>query len=189
MSKRTPVLIALALLVTAVDSAQAQQRRTFFGVVGGATLTDFGSSSASTRWGGTVGIISGVRAANWSVVNIEVTWTQRGAQGTRLDYIDVPLLIGASGSAGQGGAMRGRLYTGIGVGFKIKCAAETSLACADAKGSHWFLPVGLQLGRWSPDGTFVGLDIRYDWGLSDAFNFTTAYNRGFQFRVLFGRAQ
>ncbi len=185
--KKTVMIAFVGALMMGVTSA-GHARQKFVGVVGGATVMDFGSVNADSRWGGVAGLTAGVRTASWSVLNLEVAWTRRGSDGVRLDYIDIPVMIGAVGRSGRQGEFRGRFYTGIGVGFKVACQGSVALSCDAAKGTHWYWPSGLLFGRWSPDGTFVGLDVRYDWGLSDAFDASRAFNRGFQFRMLLGKA-
>jgi hypothetical protein len=133
------------------------------------------------------GITAGFRNFNWSVVNIEATWTQRGDENIRLDYIDVPLLIG--GVARAGSDLRTRFYAGIDVAFKIGCNASTArFNCDNAKGTQWFLPFGVMIGKWKARSTYFGVDVRYLLGLSDTFDVSTVYSRGWQFRVNIGRS-
>jgi hypothetical protein len=42
-------------------------------------------------------------------------------------------------------------------------------------------------GRWTRQGTAVGVDVRYLVGLSDAFSISPIYNRGWQFRLFVAR--
>lgn len=177
-------LLAATVIVTIPAHGQAR----FGGVTAGATLSDFGSTSSNSRWGFTGGVTAGMRNFNWSVTSIEVTYTQRGAEGIRLDYIDVPLLFGGSARLGSGSG-RSRFYAGIMVGFKIGCSASTvaTAACSDARGTTWGLPFGVQLGSYKTGGTFVALDVRYTLGLNDAFSNIRAYNRGWTFKAIVGR--
>jgi Outer membrane protein beta-barrel domain len=184
-------LAVATIAVVAVTPAQAQKQ--FVGITGGATVGDFGSVSSNSRWGGTAGITLGYRNFNWSVVNIEGLWVQRGAEGLRLDYIEVPLLIGGVARVGSSGDFRSRFYGGIQVAFKINCSASTSgpslaPSCATANSTVWGLPFGVQLGRWKPNGSFVALDVRYMLGLSNAFSTSNAYNRGWMFKLVFGKS-
>jgi len=89
-------LAVATLAAISVAPAPAHAQKQFVGITGGATVGDFGSVSSSSRWGGTAGITLGYRNFNWSVVNIEGLWAQRGAEGLRLDYIEVPLMLGLS---------------------------------------------------------------------------------------------
>ena len=179
-------IIAAAIgLVVLATPALAQ--RQFVGITGGATLSDFGNTTSGSRWGGTVGITAGFRTYSWSVINLEAAWTQRGDQNVRLDYIDVPLLIG--GVARAGSDIRTRFYAGIDLAFKIGCNSSTAVYnCDNAKGTQWFLPFGVMIGKWKQGSTYVGLDVRYLLGLSDAFDLRSVYSRGWQFKVNIGRA-
>ena len=102
--------IAAVLGLTVLATPAAAQRQ-FIGLTGGATLSDFGNTASGSRWGVTAGITAGYRTFNWSVINLEAAWTQRGDEYVRLDYIDVPLLIG--GVARAGTDVRTRFYAGI----------------------------------------------------------------------------
>jgi hypothetical protein len=165
-------------------------QRGFGGVLGGATLGDLrgGGINTSSRWGGTAGIFVGFRTTMNTVVSIEGAWVQKGGGDIRLDYIEVPFLVGAVLPA-QGGMLRTRFYSGISVGFKVGCSATTQVVdCDRAKGTEWAWPLGLQFGRWSPNGTFVAADIRYSVGLSDAFETSSADNYSWYFRLMVGKA-
>jgi hypothetical protein len=180
--KRTIVFVLGLTLVSAPSWAQ----RGFAGLVGGATLSDFGSTVSSSRWGGTAGVTVGFRTYTWSVVAIEGAWTQRGDENVRLDYIDVPLTIGGVASAGND--VRFRIYGGIDLAFKISCKSEAAvLNCDNANSTQWLLPFGIMFGRWTRQGTAVGVDVRYLVGLSDAFSISPIYNRGWQFRLFVAR--
>lgn len=190
MIRRFSLAVA-TIAVVVVTPAHAQKQ--FVGITGGATVGDFGSVSSNSRWGGTAGITLGYRNFNWSVVNIEGLWVQRGAEGLRLDYIEVPLLVGGVARVGSSGNFRSRFYGGIQVAFKIGCSASTSgpilsPSCSNANSTVWGLPFGVQLGRWKPNGTFVALDVRYMLGLTNAFEVTNAYNRGWMFKLIFGKS-
>ena len=179
------IVTAVVGLILVATPALAQ--RQFIGLTGGATLSDFGNTTSGSRWGGTAGITAGFRNYNWSVINLEATWTQRGDENVRLDYIDVPLLIG--GVARAGGDVRTRFYAGIDVAFKIGCNASTvRYSCDNAKGTQWFLPFGVMIGRWKQGSTYIGIDVRYLLGLSDAFELSTVWSRGWQFKVNIGKS-
>jgi len=177
--------IVLVLGLTLV-SAPAWAQRSFAGLIGGATLSDFGNTGSSSRWGGTAGVMVGFRTYTWSVVSLEGAWTQRGDENVRLDYIDVPLTIGGVASAGSD--VRFRIYGGIDLAFKIGCKSQAALLnCDNAKSTQWLLPFGIMFGRWTQRGTAVGLDVRYLVGLSDAFEISSVFNRGWQFRMFVAR--
>jgi len=182
---RTILAAAFGLVICA---APAVAQRQFVGLTGGATLSDFGNIASSSRWGGTAGVTLGYRTFNWSVVNLEGSWVQRGDENIRLDYIDVPLLVGGVARTG-GGDIRTRFYGGIDVAFKISCNATTDrFSCDNVRGTQWFLPFGLMVGRWTRGGTFVAVDVRYLLGLSDVFELSTVYSRGWQFKLQVGRS-
>ena len=114
--------VFVATLVLA-SAAWGQGPGSKFGaIVGGATLSDFGGDfggSSGSRWGGTAGLLLGVNA--WrTAITLESDWVQKGGEDTRLDYIELPLTVGAIAVAG-GGAMRARIYSGISFGFKLSC--------------------------------------------------------------------
>jgi len=179
------IIVAAVGLILVATPALAQ--RQFIGVTGGATLSDFGSTNSGSRWGGTAGITAGWRGFSWSVTNLEVAWTQRGDENVRLDYIDVPLLVGAAAATGD---VRTRFYAGIDVAFKIGCNTTTVIySCDNAKGTQWFLPFGVMIGKWKTRSTYFGIDVRYLVGLSDAFsNFQPVWSRGWQFKVNIGKS-
>jgi hypothetical protein len=180
------VLVATLVLAPPV-SAQGPGSK-FGAVVGGASLSDFGGEfggSSTTRWGGTAGLLLGYNS--WrTAITLEGDWVQKGGGDTRLDYIEFPLTIGAVAVAG-GGAMRARIYSGISFGFKVSCSSDINGVCDDASGTEWGWPFGLQLAKVNENNSFVGLDVKYTVALSDAFDFIEAYNRPWQFRLMFGK--
>ena len=117
--------VLLAALVLAPAARAQGPGSTFGAIVGGASLSDIGGdfgSTTKTRWGGTAGLLLGYNT--WrTAIALEANWIQKGGGDTRLDYIEVPLTLGAVGAAGDG-SMRGRLYTGVSVGFKISCSSD-----------------------------------------------------------------
>ncbi len=182
MRKRLPTLGLLWIGLAVAQPATAQ----FVGITGGATLSDFGAVNSSSRWSGTGGMSFGFRTSYYTVVNLDVSWVRIGGGDIRLDYMDIPLTVGGVASA-SGGALRIRPYAGIGLGFKIDCSGTTAFAnCDNANSTQWTVPLGIMIGRWTRPGTFVALDVRYAISLSDAFATSRAYNRSWQFRLLFG---
>jgi hypothetical protein len=161
----------------------------FGGIIGGASLSDLGGyfgGSTTSRWGGTAGAFVGHNAGRTALM-LEGYWIQKGGGDVRLDYIEVPVTFGAIAVTGAGAA-RGRIYTGIGIGFKISCSSDVAEAsCNDANGTEWTWPIGFQLASVKDNGTFFGLDIRYSFALNDAFDVINAYNRPWQFRLMFGK--
>jgi hypothetical protein len=184
-------VLALAAIATALlTSATQAQQGWFGGLSGGATSGDLqgGVTNTASRWGGMAGAFVGYR--NWYTIGVlEANWVQKGGDSTRIDYIEVPLLIGG-GTQTQSGILF-RLYTGIGLGFSISCnsTSTSELQDCDRKNStEWTWPLGLLVGKTFGDGpTFGAADVRYSLGLSDTFENSQASNRSWQFRLLIGR--
>jgi hypothetical protein len=180
--------VLLAALVLAPAARAQGPGSTFGAIVGGASLSDIGGDfggTTTTRWGGTAGLLVGYNA--WrTAITLEGDWVQKGGGDTRLDYIEFPLTVGAVAVAG-GGAMRARIYSGISFGFKVSCSSDIDDVCDDASGTEWGWPFGLQLAKVNENNSFVGLDVKYTVALSDAFDFIDAYNRPWQFRLMFGK--
>jgi hypothetical protein len=66
------------------------------------------------------------------------TLDPEGRGDTRLDYIELPLTLGAI-FAPEGKPYRARLYSGISVGFKVSCSSDL-VECDNAKGTEWAGP-------------------------------------------------
>ena len=187
-------VLLLTLIVSSffVDPAFAQRGGDMvFGVSGGATVGDLfgGGTNTTSRWGGTAGVFTGYSTTRNTVVSLEANWVQKGGEGARLDYIEIPLLVGGVAPT-YGGDLRFRLYIGIDFAFKIACSSErTILNCDAANSTEWSLPFGLMFGRWLDKGRFFALDVRYSLGLSDAFETSSAYNRSWQFRGMIGTSR
>ena len=181
------LLVATTVLATPV-LAQGPGSN-FGGLIGGASLSDLGGyfgGSTTSRWGGTAGAFVGHNAGRTALM-LEGYWIQKGGGDIRLDYIEVPVTFGAIAVTGAGAA-RGRIYTGIGIGFKVSCSSDVAgVACDDANGTEWTWPIGFQIASVKDNGTFFGLDIRYSFALNDAFDVIDAYNRPWQFRLMFGK--
>jgi Outer membrane protein beta-barrel domain len=178
-------LILVASIAAVPASAQGPGTK-FGAVIGGATLSDMAGLAATSdsRWGGTAGLLIGYNA--WrTATTLEANWVQKGGGDTRLDYIELPLTLGGVVPTGDG-TMRGRLYTGLSVGFKISCSSDVVL-CNTAEGTEFGWPFGIQFGRNTANGGFFGFDVRYTVALSDAFETGDIYNRPWQFRVMFGK--
>ncbi|UCC81841.1 MAG: hypothetical protein JSW46_12615 [Gemmatimonadota bacterium] len=187
---RNRVLALAAVLSVLVASPALAQRAgdIIGGVSGGATVGDLfgGSVNTDSRWGGTAGLFAGWRTFRNSVVALEANWVQKGGKGIRLDYIEIPLLVGGVVPA-YGGDLRLRGYIGIDLAFKIGCESEVALLdCDRAESTEWSMPFGVMAGRWLDSGRFIALDVRYALGLSDAFETSIPYNRSWQFRLLIG---
>ncbi len=193
---RYPVIFLAAFLCLMVSSPAAAQRggQKMIGIQGGATTSDLfgGGVNTNSRWGGTAGIVTAFRASRNTVVSLEGNWVQMGGKAaggvddTRLDYIEVPLLFGGVYPAGNGD-IRLRLYSGIAIQFKVSCKSDVG-NCDRTNSPIFAWPLGFMVGRYTESGTFVALDVRYSWGLSDAFNNSFVYNRSWQFRLILGKA-
>lgn len=181
-----PLALAATMILLVPGAAGAQGFGQKFGaIVGGATLSDLSTniSDSESRWGGTAGLMMGINRGH-TAVTLETLWVQKGGGDLRLDYFDLPLTFGAAVPAG-GGATRIRFYGGIAAAFKIGCAGDEGL-CDDANGTEWTIPAGLQVARMSGD-KFIGLDVRYGFALSDAFDSFEGINRTWYFRLFVGR--
>ena len=105
-----------------------------------------------------------------------------------LSYIDIPFIVGAIIPTAND-ALNFNFYTGIGLGIKVGCSETSSSlvdACDLAKGTEWTWPVGLAFAFRTANGKYFGLDGRYSAGISDAFENSSARNRSWQFKALFG---
>lgn len=179
------LVTAFSLLAT--SPALGQRGAAFVGVSGGATLSDLkgGSMDTETRWGGTAGVMFGYRTTDATLISVEANWIQKGGGEVRLDYIEVPLLVGAGFRTDNG--MGVRVYGGIGAAFKIGCSSDSVLLdCDRTQAPEWSIPVGVTFTRLLASGKFIGLDIRYTAPISDAFETSIAKNRTWVFKVVFG---
>ncbi|MDH4044602.1 MAG: outer membrane beta-barrel protein [Gemmatimonadota bacterium] len=181
----TPLLVVLAMLCAA-GPAEAQFARRYAGISGGATysnLTNYNVANSDWRWGGTAGLVIGTVTFDYSFVELAPSWTQQGGSDLRIDYVDIPLLIGGLIPVGDRDNVF-RMYGGIALGLKVACNLDT--ICDAAKGSVWSLPVGVSFAKMIGSGRFIGVDGRYAIGLSDAIDVLRVTSRSWQFRALFG---
>jgi len=171
-----------------VDAEAQSKGEKYFGVQAGASLSGFVNEVAVTdsRWGFTGGLFAGMRPQRNMGLTLEANWVQKGVKasdvdgsGVRLDYLQVPFTV----SGGGGGVSA---YIGIGIGFKVGCSAASQVTCDSAKSTEWTLPFGLMYQTSLANGKLIGFDIRYDLGLSDAFENSSIRNRAWLFRVQFG---
>jgi hypothetical protein len=182
---RTGCALLTALVLAASASAQGPGTK-FAAVIGGATLSDIDNFPVveDDRWGATAGALVGINAGR-TAATLEALWIQKGGGETRLDYIELPLTLGAI-VAPEGKTYRLRLYSGISVGFKVSCSSDL-LDCDNAKGTEWGWPIGFQIAKVTNSASFFGIDVRYTFPLSDAFEFAEAHNRVWAFRLMFGK--
>jgi hypothetical protein len=188
---RTSGILLVVAMVAAVNPAVAQRRGGDFvgGILGGATLSDFGGNFASnSHWGGTAGLFGAWRASRNSVGMLEVNWAQKGDDNTTLSYIELPLTFGAAVPTSGGGLLR--LYVGIDAAFKVGCSTVAlAVNCDQTKTPIWSVPFGLMVGRTSTNGVLTALDVRYDAALTDSFENQSSWNRAWYFRVILGKSR
>lgn len=179
-------ILGVVAMVCAAEPAEAQFARRYAGISGGATysnLTNYSAVNSDWRWGATAGLVIGTVTFDYSFVELAPSWTQQGGSDLRIDYVDIPLLIGGLVPVG-GQSVILRMYAGIGLGLKVACNLDTG--CDGVKSSVWSLPVGVSFAKVIGSGRFVGVDGRYAIGLSDALDALSATSRSWQFRLLFG---
>lgn len=178
------LLLATALACAPLTATSAQVATRYVGIQAGATTSDLaaGGLSSDARWGITAGLMVGAVTFDYSFVQLEPAWTQVGGGDLRLDYIDVPLLIGAVLPLGDRNTIA-RLYGGVGIGFKIGCdAGASTFGCGSANSTVWSLPVGLSFIRAFGGSRFVGVDARYAAPLSNSIDLGFVKTRSWQFR-------
>ncbi len=183
-----PTLLAGILMVPATAAAQK-----FGGLVAGVTNSDlsdaYGSANTDSRWGGTAGIIFGVRTYRATTISLEPAWIQRGGADIKTDYIEVPLIFGAAIRSANG-TMRYGFYAGIAAAFKLGCSAEgvTFDPCDHLNGTDWMLPVGFRFLRVvGTSGTMLGVDARYAFPLERSFDNVDVGQRTWSFRLIYAK--
>jgi len=188
--------IVLVLAFVVATPAFGQQSRKMVGFSVGATSGDLqgGLVNTDARWGFTGGVFGAVRTSRNSVVGIEVNYVQKGGKDlARLDYIEIPFLVGA---LAENDKVKFNFYTGIGLAFKVGCSLDeqepiavplgVSADCDDANSTEWAWPIGIGLAVRNANGGLIGLDTRYSVGLSDTFKGSAVRNRSWQFRLYYG---
>ncbi len=180
--------IGLLTVVAAISPVDGQFRRprTVIGVSGGLTSGDMAipGGSTSSRSGWMAGLFYGVGTSRNSDLMLEANYVQKGGGQTQLDYLEVPFTFGLAFPTDVG--VRFRIYTGIGIGFRVGCEAVPPFHCDNAKSPEWTWPFGAAVGFWSRSVLVAG-DIRYSYGLSDAFKTSLHSNRSWQFRLFLGK--
>ena len=172
----------VGLLLAAATSVSAQW---LVGLTGGATMSDFSNPDTKSRWGFTAGLFAG-RATYRSITNLEVTYIQKGGADTRIDYVETGLTAGGLAGGSQG--VRGGGYGGVMVAFPVSCASDGSVGggvFCDNTNTEWNLPVGILLGKFNERGGFVGIDVRYEFAMSDAS--LEVFNNTWVFRFVMGK--
>lgn len=187
------MVLALGLVVaTPAFGQRASRSRAMVGFSAGAATSDVegGFINTSSRWGFIGGVFGVIRTSRNSMVGLEANYVQKGGQDlAKLDYIDIPFIIGAIIPT-ENDAINFNFYTGIGLGIKVSCSEDEgallSDPCGRAKGTEWTWPIGLAFAVRNQSGKYFGLDGRYSIGISDAFEGSAARNRSWQFKALFG---
>jgi hypothetical protein len=158
----------------------------FVAAVGGLVHSDLGSFiNTGGRWGGTAGILFGINAS-WTSITVEGNWIQKGDESTHLDYIEIPVSIGAV-TVLRDGKTRGRLYSGLSLGFQTSCDSEV-LDCDQAETTELAWPLGFQFATVRGSNTFIGVDLRYSFPLIEVYDDLDAHNRPWQLRVMVGKS-
>jgi len=185
-SVRAGRALALWTVIALASATTARAQETFGGLAGGATATRIvgGGINTDTRWGGTAGIFVGYRNWNYGIGMVELNWIQKGGQAGRIDYLEMPFLIGGSTPSDYG--FSGRVFTGLSIAIPIGCSPTSTLVdCSNKHTPEISWPIGAQLGRANGPGRFLGVEVRYFVGLSDVFTTVRGFsNRGWQFRLL-----
>ena len=180
LSVRLTVITAGLLLAATTGNAQ----QVVFGLAGGGTYSDFSHPDTPSRWGYTAGLFVGVKSYR-SLNMLDVSYTQKGGEGARIDYVEASVTGG--GLARGGGGSGARPYIGFSVAFPVSCDAPSAPlnAFCDNTNTEWGIPVGLMLGKFKPTGGFIGLDARYTIAINDAS--LNVYNNTWMFRLMIGR--
>ena len=181
MSIRFSLIIG-SLLLTRATGTSAQ---VVMGGSGGATLSDFSHPDTPSRWGYTAGLFFG-KGTSRSLNLLEVSYTQKGGEGARIDYVETGITAGGVGGSSSGA--RVRAYGGLMVAFPVSCDAPNAprAAFCDNTKTEWGIPFGITLGKWRTNGGLMGLDVRYTLAVSEA-SLGGVFNNTWMFRFLLGR--
>ena len=185
MISKLAVAAVLAAVVAGV--AEAQVARKYVGFAGGATYSNLTNYNVSSdwRWGGTAGVFGGVTTFDYSYVELAPSWIQLGGGDFGIDYVEIPLLLGGMMPVGNRDALF-RLYAGVGINVKLSC--DDAVDCDAVNSTMWTLPIGLSFAKAVGSGRFIGIDARYNLGLSDSFEalFPQTTQRSWRFGAFFG---
>jgi hypothetical protein len=176
------------LAVVAPSSAGAQFARRYVAFSVGATHSDLSDYlfNLGWRWGGTAGVHVGVVSFDYANLELAPAWIRAGGGDIRLDYADVPVMLGAMLAVGRDVYVRP--YGGLSLAVRFGCGGGQTQACDVARRTTWSVPSGLSVIKVLESGDLVGIDARYVLGLSNVFTVTDATQRSWQLRILFGRA-
>jgi Outer membrane protein beta-barrel domain len=180
------LLVFAAILAAPAPAFSQGPGSKFAALVGGLVHSDLGSFvNTGGRWGGTAGILVGVNAS-WTSITAEGNWIQKGDESTHLDYIEMPVTVGAVMLL-RDDKTRARLYTGLSLGFNTSCESDV-LDCDQAETTELGWPLGVQFATVRGTNTFIGVDLRYSYPLIEVYDDLDAHNRPWQFRLMFGKA-
>jgi hypothetical protein len=180
------LLVFAAILAAPAPAFSQGPGSMFAALVGGLVHSDLGSFvNTGGRWGGTAGILVGVNAS-WTSITAEGNWIQKGDESTHLDYIEMPVTVGAVMLL-RDDKTRARLYTGLSLGFNTSCESDV-LDCDQAETTELGWPLGVQFATVRGTNTFIGVDLRYSYPLIEVYDDLDAHNRPWQFRLMFGKA-
>jgi opacity protein-like surface antigen len=193
MKKLFGAVIALALTASLAGPVQAQ---IYVGGSAGATyFKAFGSDVPTDRkfdWGFTAGAFGQLYLNPNFALNLEANWIQKNSTdsaGTdagklKLSYLEVPLTLNIVFPFDDD--WYGLVYVGGSIGFNMSCSAGGADCLPEPEGTEFAIPVGGGIGKKLASGMFVGLNVRYSYGMSDIVDQVGAKNRGWMFMARVG---
>jgi hypothetical protein len=205
----TRMVVAMALgFALVAEGTSGQQGELVLGVELGPSLTKMEGITirdAGSEWGFSAGLFAEYRASALFSVPVGVTWTQKGGSGETAagvpfelgsSYLEIPVMLNLT--VPYGDSQRLGFYGGVAVGFQLSCdvtregetveCGETEIFDTDPESVEWSIPFGIEYDFQLANGHFLGLDLRYTYGLSDIMTSSTVelMNRGWQFLVSWG---
>ncbi len=181
--------VIAALMITGTAMAQHNN----FGIKGGLnayTIYSDDNSSADTKIGFHLGLISHIHLGNQFAIQPELIYSTQGAQYSNgstpaklnLNYVNVPLLFQYMFDNGF------RLMAGPQVGFLVSAKTEIDNTKTDVKDNLKKIELAFGVGAsyvHPPSG--FGVDARYNFGLNNINEMGTvnSYNRGLQVGVFY----
>ena len=169
------VFLSLVILVAATVSASAQVQ---FGVKGGlniANLNGPGSGGTSSLIGLHIGGLASIEVSDLFHVQPELVFSTQGAKapgGTLdLDYLNIPVLAKYTIVKGL------NIEAGPQFGFLLSAKAKDNAGnSANVSSSFKSLDLSLALGASYDITKMIGVDVRYNAGLSDISNPSNSSN-------------
>ena len=181
--------VIAALMITGTAMAQHNN----FGIKGGLnayTIYSDDNSSADTKIGFHLGLISHIHLGNQFAIQPELIYSTQGSQYTigsttaklNLNYVNVPLLFQYMFDNGF------RLMAGPQVGFLVSAKTEIDNTKTDVKDNLKKIELAFGIGAsyvHPPSG--FGVDARYNFGLNNINDVgsVNSYNRGLQVGVFY----